>query len=239
MVRRDLLPLMLACSAAAQADTGYEAERRGMVREIQNGVSETSDFTGIDKLDDAVIDALMAVPRHKFVPPESRSEAYDNRALAIGEGQTISQPYVVAMMTQLSEIDGHSRVLEIGTGSGYQAAVLAEIVEHVYTIEIIDTLARRAAATLDAEDYANVEVKSGDGYLGWPEYAPFDAILVTAAPETVPKPLIEQLAVGGKLVIPVGPQGATQSLQVLEKSADGDVTTQHVLPVRFVPLTRD
>lgn len=239
MLRRGLLALMLACSAAAHADAGYESQRRAMVGEIENEVSATSVYTGIDKLDNAVIDALIAVPRHKFVPPETRSKAYDSRALPIGEEQTISQPYVVAMMTHLSGVDRHSRVLEIGTGSGYQAAVLAEIVEHVYTIEIISTLAQRAAETLDAQGYANVDVRFGDGYRGWPEHAPFDAILVTAAPETVPQPLIEQLAVGGKLVIPVGPEGETQSLQVLEKSADGNVTTQHVLPVRFVPFIRD
>ena len=239
MFQPKLVPLVLACSAVACADTDYEQRRYAMVQEIESDISATSAYTGIDALDAAVIDALLAVPRHEFVPPTVRSQAYINHPLPIGEGQTISQPFVVALMTHLAGVGRHSRVLEIGTGSGYQAAVLAEIADHVYTIEIIDSLAERAAATIETLDYDNVDVKAGDGYRGWPEHAPFDAILVTAAPETVPQPLIEQLAVGGKLVVPVGPQSETQSLQVLEKGDRGDVTTQHVLPVRFVPFTRD
>ena len=190
-------------------------------------------------MDSRVRDALASVPRHLFVPERLRSSAYDNRPLPIGEGQTISQPYIVAMMTQLADVDGRERVLEIGTGSGYQAAVLAEIADHVYTIEIIDTLAERAATTLETLGYDNVSVRAGDGYLGWPEHAPFDAIVVTAAPETVPEPLLEQLAIGGRLVIPVGPEGSTQSLRMLQKDDNGTVSTRDVLPVRFVPFTRD
>ncbi len=223
----------------AHAESDYLAERDGMVRAIEHDVVATSQYTGVDALDAKIRDALLAVPRHLFVPEWLHSSAYDNSPLPIGEGQTISQPYIVAMMTQLADLDAGERVLEIGTGSGYQAAVLAEIADHVYTIEIIDVLAERAAATLESLDYANVSVRAGDGYLGWPEHAPFDAILVTAAPETVPAPLIEQLAVGGRLVIPVGPEGRTQSLQVLQKGDDGTVSTRDVLPVRFVPFTRD
>ena len=182
---------------------------------------------------------MRTVPRHEFVPAEMRDDAYANRPLPIGEGQTISQPYIVALMTDLAGVDADSIVLEVGTGSGYQAAVLAKIVSHVYTIEIIGTLGRRAAQTLERLGYQNVTVRIGDGYLGWPAFAPFDAIVVTAAPEAVPPPLIEQLKVGGKLVVPVGPEGRTQSLQVLEKEPGGEITTTDMLPVAFVPLTRD
>lgn len=223
----------------AHADKDYVAERQDMVRAIENDVANTSRYTGVSELVASVRDAIRAVPRHLFVPEYLRRSAYENHPLPIGEGQTISQPYVVAMMTQLANVDENARVLEIGTGSGYQAAVLAEIAAHVYTIEIIDVLAERAAATLESLGYDNVSVRAGDGYLGWPEHAPFDAILVTAAPETVPQPLVEQLAVGGRLVIPVGPEGGTQSLQVLQKGEDGTLTTRDVLPVRFVPFTRD
>ncbi len=223
----------------AHAETNFAAQRDALVRVVEQDVVATSQYTGIDALDAKVRDALRAVPRHLFVPQRLHASAYDNRPLPIGEGQTISQPYIVAMMTQLADLDDGERVLEIGTGSGYQAAVLAEIADHVYTIEIIDALAERAATTLESLGYANVSVRAGDGYLGWPEHAPFDAILVTAAPETVPEPLIEQLAVGGRLVIPVGPEGRTQSLQVLQKDDNGDVATRDVLPVRFVPFTRD
>lgn len=223
----------------AHAESDFVAARDGMVRAVEHDVVATSQYTGVDTLDARVREALSAVPRHRFVPERLHRSAYDNRPLPIGEGQTISQPYIVAMMTQLADLDAGERVLEIGTGSGYQAAVLAEIADHVYTIEIIDVLAERAAATLESLDYANVSVRAGDGYLGWPEHAPFDAILVTAAPETVPEPLIEQLAVGGRLVIPVGPEGRTQSLKVLQKADDGTVSTRDILPVRFVPFTRD
>jgi protein-L-isoaspartate(D-aspartate) O-methyltransferase len=168
-----------------------------------------------------------------------RAAAYANRPLPIGEDQTISQPYIVALMTDLADVGPDSIVLEVGTGSGYQAAVLAEIVAHVYTIEIIDALGRRAAQTLERLGYDNVTVRIGDGYLGWPEVGPFDAIVVTAAPDAVPPPLIEQLRVGGKLVVPVGPAGRRQSLQILEKEPGGSVTVTNVLPVAFVPLTRE
>ena len=226
-----------AAPACAQVDA--DVQRRAMVDEIDQMVRATSRNIGKSSLDDAVMRAVAEVPRHEFVPAEYRMLAYVNRPLPIGQGQTISQPYIVALMTDLAAVDGGSRVLEIGTGSGYQAAVLAELAAHVYTIEIVETLGRRAAETLERLGYDNVSVRIGDGYLGWPDAAPFDAIIVTAAPEDVPAPLLEQLAPGGRLVIPVGAAGATQSLRVLEKDAAGEVAERDVLPVTFVPFTRD
>jgi len=210
-----------------------------MVNEIRVMVRETSSYIGKDSLNERIIQAMAKVPRHEFVPEAMRSYAYENRALPIGEEQTISQPYIVALMTDLADINENSRVLEVGTGSGYQAAVLSELAGHVYTIEIIDSLGKRARATLERLNYKNVTVRIGDGYHGWQEHAPFDAILVTAAPEQVPQPLIEQLKPGGKLVIPVGRPFGGQSLQVLEKNAAGQVVVKDVLPVGFVPLTGD
>ena len=173
------------------------------------------------------------------MPDELKRYAYENRPLSIGAQQTISQPYIVALMTDLAEVTEKDTVLEIGTGSGYQAAVLSELAGHVYTIEIIEILGRRAAKTLDRLGYKNVTARVGDGYAGWPDHAPFDAILVTAAPEEVPQPLIEQLAIGGRMVIPVGAQDEVQVLQVLTKQEDGRVIVSNVSAVRFVPLTRD
>lgn len=164
--------------------------------------------------------------------------AYENRPLSIGHGQTISQPFIVALMTELLDAKPEHVVLEVGTGSGYQAAVLAECVRKAYTIEIVAALGNRARATLDALGYRNVEVRIGDGYLGWPEAAPFDGIVVTAAPEHVPQPLLEQLKPGGRMVIPVGAQALGQDLLLITKEADGRTLTQRKLPVRFVPLTR-
>ncbi len=240
-----LAALLSAVNACGQPPTGvsadatFEQQRAALVTAIENNVRETSAYTGIERLDDAVMDAMATVPRHEFVPRRVRDQAYANRPLPIGENQTISQPYIVALMTHLAGVGADSTVLEIGTGSGYQAAVLGEIVDEVYTIEIVEPLGRRAAATLETLGYDNVSVRIGDGYAGWPEAAPFDAIVVTAAPEDVPEPLIEQLAPGGRLVVPVGAQGSSQSLQVISKSADGEVSASDVLPVRFVPFTRD
>ena len=213
--------------------------RREMVAEIQKMASDTRDYTGKQHLDTRVLDALSRVPRHEFVPERLRSHAYLNRPLPIGDDQTISQPYIVALMTDLALVDKESDVLEIGTGSGYQAAVLAELVDHVYTIEIIGRLAANAKKTLERLGYKNITVKAGDGYHGWLDAAPFDAILVTAAPEQVPAPLIKQLKPGGRMIIPVGEQGHTQSLRVIEKSTSGAITERDVLPVGFVPLTRE
>jgi protein-L-isoaspartate(D-aspartate) O-methyltransferase len=177
---------------------------------------------------------MQEVPRHEFVPKEYRAEAYDDRPLPIGMNQTISQPYIVAYMTEALELKGGEKVLEIGTGSGYQAAVLAEIAGEVYTIEILEPLARNAEKTLERLGYENISVMAGDGYRGWPEHAPFDAIIVTAAPDHVPEPLVEQLDVGGRMILPVGDW--FQKLIVITKDEEG-VTQREDLPVRFVPMT--
>ena len=235
-----LVPLLLsaAYSVGLLAQEGYAAARRDMVAEINTMVADTRSYTGIDALDDTVMQAMSALPRHEFVPPTMRRFAYLNNPLPIGEGQTISQPYIVALMTHLMNVDKDAIVLEVGTGSGYQAAVLAHLVHHVYTIEIIETLGTRAEDTLARLGYDNVTVRIGDGYAGWEEHAPFDAIIVTAAPEEVPQPLIDQLKPGARLVIPVGPQHGYQSLQVLEKQQSGKAKVTDILPVGFVPLVK-
>jgi len=190
-----------------------------------------------DVKDARVLAAMRKVERHRFVPSALIANAYDDSPLPIGFDQTISQPYVVAYMTEALGVDRGQKVLEIGTGSGYQAAVLGELAASVYTIEIVPQLAQQATATLKALGYSNVHVRAGDGYGGWPEQAPFDRIMVTAAPEEIPKPLIDQLAPQGRLVIPVGAQGATQWLTIVEKTAKG-VVQRRTLQVRFVPFTR-
>jgi protein-L-isoaspartate(D-aspartate) O-methyltransferase len=187
-----------------------------------------------DVADPRVLAALRKVPRHRFVPEALRAEAYEDHPLPIGEGQTISQPYIVGVMSELLRLTGPERVLEVGTGSGYQAAVLAELAKEVYSIEIVEPLARRAAATLRELGYGGVAVRAGDGYLGWPAAAPFDAIIVTAAPDHVPQPLVDQLKVGGRLVIPVGV--LYQELQQCVKDTRG-LSCTTIIPVRFVPLT--
>lgn len=186
----------------------------------------------------ATLRAMRTVPRHEFVPFDMRAYAYDDRPLAIGNGQTISQPYIVAFMTSVIKPKAEDKILEIGTGSGYQAAVLAEIVNEVYTIEIIPDLAEQAEKKFKALNYQNIHTRVGDGYHGWPEEAPFDAIVVTAAPDEIPAPLIEQLKEGGKLVIPVGPKYSVQSLQLVTKK-NGKASVTNLFPVRFVPFTRD
>lgn len=186
--------------------------------------------------DPRVLRAMEAVPRHEFVPKGSIDQAHDDHPLHIGHGQTISQPYIVALMTEVLELEQDDRVLEIGTGSGYQAAVLAELVEHVYTIEIVEDLGKSAAKRLERLGYHNVEVRIGDGYEGWPEEAPFDAVIVTAAPETIPQELVDQLAEGGRMVLPVGT--GIQELLLVEKK-DGKAVERHITSVRFVPMVHD
>jgi protein-L-isoaspartate(D-aspartate) O-methyltransferase len=185
--------------------------------------------------DERVLAAMAKVPREEFVPPNSRAESYEDGPLQIGYGQTISQPYIVAFMTEQLHPKGNDRVLEVGTGSGYQAAILAELVAEVYTIEIIEPLAKSAEAALEGLGYKNVHIKAGDGYRGWPEHAPFDAITVTCAPDHAPQPLIDQLKEGGRMIIPVGSFG-DQELYLLEKK-NGELQRRAVLPVRFVPMT--
>jgi protein-L-isoaspartate(D-aspartate) O-methyltransferase len=184
--------------------------------------------------DRAVLEAMGRVPRHRFVPGSVAPRAYADSPLPIGHGQTISQPYIVAYMTQAAKVSKKDKVLEIGTGSGYQAAVLAELARQVYSIEIVPELAEGARRTLAGLGYGNVRVKAGNGYLGWPEHAPFDAILVTAAPEEVPPALVEQLAVGGRMVVPVG--AGDQDMLILTKT-QGGLVTRKTIPVRFVPMT--
>ena len=192
---------------------------------------------GRDVTDSRVTEVMSSVPRHEFVPENYRARAYQDHPLPIGYGQTISQPYIVAFMTEQLRPQPTDRVLEIGTGSGYQAAVLSKLVAEVYTIEIVKPLAQRAEVDLRRLNYSNVNVKAGDGYKGWPEHAPFDAIIVTAAPDHVPQPLIDQLKEGGRMIIPVGGR-EMQQLYLLEKHA-GKLTQRAVLPVNFVPLTRE
>jgi protein-L-isoaspartate(D-aspartate) O-methyltransferase len=226
-----------APAAAAQGQDGFEPQRKRMVEEIAALTRETRLETGRASLSERVMAAMAKVPRHEFVPPRDRHHAYANRPLPIGMGQTISQPFIVALMTDLMEVKPGDRVLEIGTGSGYQAALLAELAGMVYTIEIVEPLAREAAERLKRLGYRNVVTKTGDGYKGWAEHAPFDAIMVTAAPREVPQPLTDQLKPGGRLVVPVGGQAAGQSLLLIEKQADGRITRRNILAVRFVPLT--
>ena len=225
-------------SAGLSAQDGYETAQRGMIADIREMVVDTRSYTGIAALDEKVMQAMAEAPRHEFVPHSLREFAYLNNPLPIGEGQTISQPYIVALMTHLMNLDEDAVVLEVGTGSGYQAAVLARLTRHVYTIEIIETLGRRAENTLARLGFDNVTVRIGDGYIGWEKHAPFDAIIVTAAPEDVPQPLIDQLKPGARMVIPVGPQHGYQSLQVLEKQQSGEVKVTDILPVGFVPLVK-
>lgn len=227
---------LLAARASARDEA---AERRRLLREIESDMRRTESYTGRARLAPCVAAALGRVERHRFVPAEVAAYAYENRPLPIGHGQTISQPFIVALMTELLDPQPEHVVLEVGTGSGYQAAVLAECVRKVYTIEIVAALGERARAALAALGYRNVEVRIGDGYLGWPEAAPFDGIVVTAAPEHVPQPLLDQLKPGGRMVIPVGAQAGGQDLLLITKEADGRTITRRKLPVRFVPLTRE
>ncbi|UCH85807.1 MAG: protein-L-isoaspartate(D-aspartate) O-methyltransferase [Candidatus Latescibacterota bacterium] len=187
--------------------------------------------------DEAVLAAMRAVPRHVFVPSKYAPRAYDDTPLPIGHGQTISQPYMVAAMTELLQLTSKSRVLEIGTGSGYQAAVLAHLTPHVYTIEILEPLAERSALTLEEQGYTGVQTRYADGYYGWPEAAPFDAIIVTCAAGHLPSPLWDQLAAGGRIVIPIGNRYSVQRLVVIEKTTDGKRKSESVMGVRFVPMT--
>jgi protein-L-isoaspartate(D-aspartate) O-methyltransferase len=226
-----ILPTSEAGEPEANAAQGADSEARWTAERIE---MVRRQIAARDVRNPQVLDAMRAVPRHRFVPPASRDRAYLDRPLPIGYGQTISQPYIVAAMTELLHPESTDRVLEIGTGSGYQAAVVSRLVAKVYTIEIVPELAESAAKTLAELGYANIEVTAGDGYRGIPKQAPFDGILVTAAPEEIPAPLIEQLAVGGRMVIPVG--DFYQQLTVVEKTEKG-ISKRTVFPVRFVPMT--
>ena len=227
MLRWSVAAAVLAVTRVEAAD--LRASRDRMVREQieSRGITNT-----------AVLAAMRKVPRHEFVPEQWADAAYEDHPLPIGYGQTISQPYIVALMTELAQPTPGAKVLEVGTGSGYQAAILAETGAEVYSIEILEPLARESADRLKRLGYDKVHVKQGDGYLGWPDHAPFAAIIVTAGADHVPPPLVEQLKPGGRLVIPVGELHGEQSLLLVQKSADGKVTTRNVGAVLFVPLTR-
>jgi protein-L-isoaspartate(D-aspartate) O-methyltransferase len=223
-VKRICYLLVAALIAGAQ---GYDVQRTAMVRDqmAARGIKNP-----------AVLRAMRETPRELFMPPGVRAFAYEDHAVPIGHGQTISQPYIVAFMTEMLDITKAHRVLEIGTGSGYQAAILSSLAKEVYTIEILAQLAQSASAVLNQLGYRNIMVRQGNGYNGWPDKAPFDRILLTAAPPELPVTLIDQLKPGGKLLAPIGDPSAVQELRVVEKTADGKVTSRPVLPVRFVPM---
>ena len=208
-----------------------------MVEDITAVVRETRAEIGKSAFDERVMSILARVPRHEFVPADQVASAYRNRPLPIGYGQTISQPYIVALMTDLARATPDHKVLEVGSGSGYQAAVMAHLAKAVYTIEIIEPLGFQAAQRLKTLGYSNVQVRVGDGYNGWDEHAPYDIILVTAAASHIPPPLLRQLKAGGRMVIPVGAAFMVQQLMLVEKNLDGSVSTRQILPVAFVPLT--
>jgi protein-L-isoaspartate(D-aspartate) O-methyltransferase len=230
LLRASALALFCTNEALAADEPAYARLRQEMVED---------QIAGRGVRNETVLAAMRKVPRHEFVPAPERARAYRDSPLPIGEGQTISQPYIVALMTELVRPDRSDRVLEIGTGSGYQAAVLAEIVDHVYTIELEPSLAASAAKVLSRLGYENVTVRAGDGYAGWKEHAPYDVVIVTAAPDHIPEPLLEQLAPGGVMVAPVGPIFATQQLRLIEKDENGKIGSRDVAAVRFVPLRRE
>ena len=219
------------------ADDEFVSQRLRLIQIIEQDVKATSSYLKKESLDPRVLEVMATVPRHEFVPSEMKGFAYRNRPVPIGHGQTISQPYIVAIMTDLLSVEPSSKVLEIGTGSGYQAAIMAELADQVFTIEIIKPLGKQAAQRLNRLGYDNIRTQIGDGYYGWEEHAPYDAIIVTAAASHVPPPLIEQLKVGGRMIIPVGSQFMAQELLLIKKAEGGEIITRQILPVRFVPLT--
>ena len=242
MIMKILLLLVLSMVVVAWEATAQEPqcdrERAAMVETVRAYARSGVGVSGQQDLSERVLEAMGRTKRHLFVPERSCSIAYADRPVSIGHGQTISQPFIVALMTELAGVTPDHVVLEVGTGSGYQAAILAHLARKVCTIEIVPSLAEAAAKTLKELAYDNVSVRAGDGYVGWPECGPFDAIVVTAALGVVPPPLIEQLKVGGRLVMPVGSAYTSQQLTVVEKVAPDKTTTRAVAPVRFVPFTR-
>ena len=229
--------LLIAMMSFKSHSQDWQTQRDAMLEVIQASVRNSADYTGRSSLSQKVMAAMGAVPREEFVLPAYRHQAYQNSPLPIEAGQTISQPLIVALMTDLLDLQPDDVVLEVGTGSGYQAAVLSLLVKHVYTVDIHPELAEGAAKLLERLNYHNVTVRAGDGYAGWPEHAPFDGIIVTAAPDKIPPPLLEQLKAGGKLVIPVGPEHGYQQLVLIEVDNEGVFSRSSVLPVQFVPLT--
>lgn len=228
---------LVATVNACASDDDMTAERQRLVEKIEAEVRMTAPELGFARLDPRVAEAMLRVPRHAFVPSAQRALAYANHPLPIGGGQTISQPYIVAIMSQLLNVGPGDRVFELGTGSGYQAAVLADMGVEVYSVEIVPELAERAVANLEAAGYPQVQVRAGDGWLGWPEAAPFDGIILTAAAPTIPDHLIAQLKPGGRLVMPIGETNSVQQLAIFDKDEDGGLRRRDLLPVRFVPVT--
>jgi protein-L-isoaspartate(D-aspartate) O-methyltransferase len=227
----------LSAAGTDASEVRLQAQREAMVQTVAR-IAANAGAKGVSKIDPAVLNAMRAVPRHHLVPPEEAAHAYENRPLPIGHEQTISQPFIVALMTHVLAPRADHVVLEVGTGSGYQAAVLSRLVRQVYTIEIVPQLARRAADQLTKLGYGNITIRAGDGYAGWPEHAPFDRIIVTAGAERIPKPLLAQLKPGGRMVIPLGPSDE-QQLVLVTKSKEGRIKQEVLLPVRFVPFTRE
>lgn len=217
----------------------FERERQQMIADIESGVAATRSMTGRDQLDPRVLEAMRHVPREDFVPDDLRRSAFRDGALPVGHGQTISQPYMVAIMTDLLELTPHSVVLEIGTGTGYQAAILAQLARQVYSVERIPELARAAQHRLSGMGYDNIEIRCSDGYQGWPEKAPFEAIVVTAAAPDVPSALLQQLGPGGRMVIPIGLPYSHQELRLLTRDSDGQLHSSNLLGVAFVPMIKD
>lgn len=238
MRKKVVLFLIVSCLMVLNCcrKKGVRVDYKDLEKERKAMVVEQIEKRGVK--DKRVLKVMGKVSRHEFVPEKYRAFAYEDSPLPIGEGQTISQPYIVALMTECLNLEGEEKILEVGTGSGYQAAILSEMAKEVYTIEIVEPLAERAEELLKKLGYRNVKVKCGDGYLGWEEYAPFDGIIVTCAPEHIPQPLIDQLAEGGRMVIPVGETQFPQVLKLVEKR-EGKVTIRNVIPVRFVPMTGD
>ena len=237
-----LIIFLLSCLLAAETISAqqvdkYASQRQMMIEEIASDASRLVKYIDKDSVSDRVMQSMASVPRHLFIPPEMRDGAYENRPLPIGYGQTISQPYIVALMTDLLQPQPDHKVLEIGTGSGYQAAVLSGLVKEVYSIEIIDKLGLTAKQVLKQLGYDNVSTRIADGYDGWPEHAQFDSIIVTAGISHIPPPLVKQLKNGGTMVIPVGTRFQTQQLTLVKKDLHGAITTKQILPVIFVPFT--
>lgn len=228
-----------ALQSAAAEEAQYREAREELVHVIERRVREARAYLRKSELDPRVMKAMGAVRRHEFVPEDLRFAAYENRPLPIGQGQTISQPSLVAMMTDLLELPADCKVLEVGTGSGYQAAVLARVCTEVYSVEIVAELGRRARDVLAEQGYDNVQVKIGDGFAGWPEHGPFDGIIVTAAADAPPPPLVKQLHAGGRMVIPLRRASGYEELTVIRKNSDGSLSERVIFPVRFVPFTRD
>ena len=239
-IKKTLLLLFILLNTflhAAITDKYYDNQKEKLIKIIKQEVKYDSSYLGKKSLNKAVLDAMNTVPRHKFVPFYNRLNAYANRPLPIGHGQTISQPYIVAIMTDLLDLKPSYKILEIGTGSGYQAAIAAQIVKEVYTIEVIEPLGIKAKNLFQQLGYKNIKTRVADGYYGWEEHGPYDAIIVTAAAGHIPPSLLKQLKPGGKMIIPVGSIIFVQQLILIKKDQKGNLTTRQIMPVRFVPLT--